>query len=190
MTTACVPAVQLRALIREWTRIASEHMFDTDLIPWWLDHTLRLQSISMAAETLGWRTKPKRNPEDPSVPWDLRIKTPNTRMVARCVGAGVFLRRREANPDVIDDAWRLLTDTSPPPDTIGIFLVAVIPMIPDAGDESAQRRAVTRWLNANTWHDANGLASWVESHHPFPRNSAGTVFPGIGLIARSTRRRV
>jgi hypothetical protein len=166
----------LPPLLSVWARIVSEHPTDGPWTPWWLDPAARTQSIIQAAKALGWQAGPLLEAE-----WDLQL---NTQLVMRCVGAGVDLGPEGKKRDVIADAWRYLSMTSPPPrGTQGVHVVFVEPHLAHAGDEADVRSAMATWRATHLWPN-DGTAVWVDSASPMPRNSAGTAFPGLGLIAR------
>src|SRR6185312_11083808 len=125
----------LPSLLRAWARIVGEHTFSTQVTPWWLDLSARMQAIAQAAETLGWQVQPEVEEE-----WDMYLTTPETRMVIRCVGAGVDLGLDGKGRNVIADAWRVLAlTTRPPHGTLGLHLVVVEPHIAQAGSDRASR---------------------------------------------------
>lgn len=167
----------LPPLLQAWARIIRARPGPAHVTPWWLDPTARLQAIIQAAKTLGWQGRPSAD-ED----WDLHLTTSTGPLAVRCVGAGVDLGPEGARRDVIHDAWRYLDLTaSPPRGTVGVHLVSVEPHLAQAGDEASVRARMAAWRAAHPWPEPS---VWVDASTPMPRNSVGTAFPGLGLIAR------
>ncbi|WP_233842314.1 hypothetical protein [Dyella sp. 2HG41-7] len=167
----------LPLLLQAWARIVPARPGPAHVTPWWLDPTARLQAIIQAAKTLGWQGQPSAD-ED----WDLHLTTSTGPLAVRCVGAGVDLGPEGARRDVIHDAWRYLDLTaSPPRGTVGVHLVSVEPHLAQAGDEASVRARMAAWRAAHPWPEPS---VWVDASTPMPRNSVGTAFPGLGLIAR------
>jgi len=178
-------SAHLSSLLSVWAQSVRDHVFPTDVSPWWLDYTALLQSIMHATEGQGWRVEPRLKPNELSEEWDLHLTAPDTRMAIRCVCAGVQIGDGR---DVITDAWRVLSIMElPPKGTMGVHLVAVLPLISKARDDAWVKSKVAKWLKESAWSKGDGLSVWIEADTPMPRNSAGTVFPGLGLMARKTK---
>lgn len=170
----------LPPLLRAWAQIAGERAFPAEVTPWWFDPNALIQSIGQAAEAIGWRVQPGLDEE-----WDMHLTTPDMRMAIRCVGAGVAIGSGADGRSVIADAWRVLALTPPPSrGTCGVHLVVVQPHMAHAGAEVAIRSAMGEWRAANPWPQ-DGMSVWVDATSPVPRNTVGTAFPGLGLMARA-----
>jgi hypothetical protein len=168
---------RLPLLLNAWATIVRERTEAGPMTPWWLDPAARLQAIVRAAEILGWQGQSSADEE-----WDLHPMTPDTRLVVRCVGAGVDLGPEGATRDVITDAWRVLALTPPPPcGTAGVHLVSVEPHLAQAGDEASVRSTMTAWRVAHPFPEPS---AWVNAPAPMSRNGVGTAYPGLGLLAR------
>ena len=168
----------LPPLLRAWMAQVGDHPISSPWTPWWLDPEARLRAIAQAAESLGWQAAPALDEE-----WDLHLATPDTPMLIRCVGAGVDLSPDGVGRDVIQDAWRVLAMTSPPPrGGVGVHLVSVEPHLAQAGDEASVRARMAAWRAAHPWTEPS---VWVDAPSPMPRNGVGTAFPGLGLLARA-----
>jgi hypothetical protein len=177
--------VLIPPMLRAWAKMVGEHPIFPTWTPWWLDPDARLQSIVQAAESLGWQKEPTLDDE-----WDVQLTTPDTRLVIRCIGAGVDLGTKGKGRDVIADVWRVLALTSPPPrDTLGVHLVSVEPHLAQAGDDRECRSVMNAWRTAHPWPN-DGMSVWVDTISPMPRNEVGTVFPGLGLIARVATKKI
>jgi hypothetical protein len=174
----------LPSLLRSWAQLVRLPCTTTNVVPWWLDPNARIDSIVRAAQALGWAACNTFDPDDPEG-WDIRVVVdPETTVVIRLVGAAVPIDESAAF-DTITNAWRTLALTaSPPQGAIACHLVAVEPHLVEAGDCTAVELALNAWLAAGPWCAASDPKAWANAPTPCPRNAAGVIFPGVGLIAR------
>lgn len=139
-----------------------------------------------AAQACGWTARNTLDPDDPEG-WDLHIVVDsNTNVVVRLVGAAIPIDEPSTRAEQIANAWRVLALTAPPPGgAVGYHLVSVEPYLLRGNDCIAAKTALDTWLAVGPWSAGSGAKTWASVPAPLPRNSAGVIFPGLGLIARS-----